>query len=255
MWCAGLFWPSFLHKSWRSHTLNSQPVCLTEGQIVFPLCFSRLILHLNLLHQPSYLRSASLPISFPTKFFSYKLVISTFLLLLSFKLLVHALLSSKWSVACTNLSVLTLREKKNANLVDLFCYQCLILFSFLPVQMAVRHCNPKHCVQLGFSFDLFWLMVMACFCLGGSWLTVSNRDFIRAGHVSFLRIVLRTETRVSWCGEKNRCGGMWQDTRALFVAYQWSMFELLIPRALTTHIIQWLTLCTHTQAGEVSQKE
>lgn len=112
MWCAGLFWPSFLHKSWRSHTLNSQPVCLTEGQIVFPLCFSRLILHLNLLHQPSYLRSASLPISFPTKFFSYKLVISTFLLLLSFKLLVHALLSSKWSVACTNLSVLTLRGKK-----------------------------------------------------------------------------------------------------------------------------------------------
>lgn len=47
---------------------------------------------------------------------------------------------------------------------------------------------------------------MACFCLGGgSWLAMSNRDFIRASDVSFSCIVLHTETGLVECREEEHC--------------------------------------------------
>lgn len=185
-----LSWVSIAPQAlrWRRFlTLNSLPICLTEGQAVllFFLLSSSPILQ-TCPDSPPLL--AALLVS-PFSFFpssSYKLsTIFTFSLLpsLTFKLF-FCIDFFPPSIACTNLSDLTSRKN-----LDLLCYQCLMLVPVLPVQMAVRRCNLKHCVPLGYVFDLFWLIVMACFCLGGSWPAMSNRDFNRAGDVSFFFVL------------------------------------------------------------------
>lgn len=195
-----LSWASVAPQAlrWRRLlTLNSLPICLTEGRAVllFSLMSFTPILYLNSPTSPPHL-SSSFPFHFPPSS-SYKLsTIFTFSSLLSLPLSRSA---HTYHVKC-NLHKFI---RADVETWTPFCYQCLMLVPVLPVQMAVRGCNPKHCVQLEYVFDLFWLIVMACFCLGGrSWRAVSNRDFIMR---LFFRIVLHTEPGLVECWEEERC--------------------------------------------------
>lgn len=91
-------------------------------------------------------------------------------------------------------------------------------------------------------FDLIWLIVMACFSQRWdlSWLCQTGISFVQC---VFFCVVLRQETGSVGRREEEY---QRQDAWPLLAAYQWSMFALLIPRALTTVISQRPTRREHT---------
>lgn len=71
--------------------------------------------------------------------------------------------------------------------------------------MVVRRRSPKQHVQPGYFFDLFWLIVMVCFCLGGPILAGSVKQELHQGRwCVFCRIVLRTDAGLAECCEEER---------------------------------------------------